>query len=62
MDYFIYEIYYFTLIVVTVKKITKKIDCGLLTSLFLALIDISVKFYVQFIDTYFNVRPKPCVS
>lgn len=45
-------IYYFTLIVFTVKKITKKSDCGQLTSLFLTLIGISDKFYMQFIDMY----------
>jgi hypothetical protein len=50
MDYFIYEIYYSTLVVVAVKKIAKKIDCGQLTSLFLTLIGVSDKFYMKFID------------
>jgi len=52
MGYFIYEIYYSTLIVVTVKKLAKKSDCGQFTSLFLALSGISDKFCMQFIDVY----------
>jgi len=50
LGYFIYEIYYSTLIVVTVKEITKIVANSLV--FFLNLIIISDKFYMQFIDVY----------
>jgi hypothetical protein len=52
MGYFIYEIYYSALIVDTVKKKTKKNDCGQLTSLFLTLISMRDNSYTHFIDMY----------